>query len=306
MNLVINLVTRGRPDYLKRTLERTLPNIALPTTKLMVSCDIDDLPTTTMVHHYFGSHSNVSLSIAPREDSTSAKYNRALELKPDLIGNLSDYTAITTPGFDKVIIETANLFPDGIGVVVNPMRNASFSDLYIMTKPMYEKLGYYAPPYFSYWFWDHWVDEIARRIDRMAMCDVVVEYDPRGKPPTQNLKDPAWWATWFDAAYMMRRKQAETILAAMTEPDWRKKMLIANAPLHEFRSKWINDNVRAQTRQLEGWSPQPAPEDRYVRVKDAAIAMIPGMLEGMPETEAKAHQGALTPPTVIASIPKVA
>lgn len=305
MNLIINLVTRGRPQLVKGTLERTLPNIVNPETKIFVSCDIDDILTAEVVNHYFGKHSNVKISLRDREDATSAKYNRALELEPDLIGNLSDYTPITTPGWDQKIIETAQRFPDGIGVVVNPRRNASFSDLYVMTKPMYKALGYYAPPYFRYWFWDHWVDEISRRIDRHAMADVTLEYPPSGKPPTQNLKEPTWWANWFDAAYMMRRQQAKLLLASMDEPEWRKTMLMNNAPLHEYQSKWINENVRAQSRALEGFGPQPAPDEGYVRCKAKAAEMIPDLLALLPEAEQNTFRNLLNPPTNIIAVPRV-
>src|SRR6516164_8349408 len=143
MKLVVNIVARGRPDYLVRALTIMLPNVSNPETKIFCSLDADDLPNITSVHNNFGTHSNVHISVKPREDATSAKYNRALELEPDLICNLSDYTAIVTPGFDNILIEKAKCFPDGIGVVVNPMRNASFSDIYCMTRPMYRKLGWY-------------------------------------------------------------------------------------------------------------------------------------------------------------------
>jgi hypothetical protein len=306
MKLVINLVTRGRPDYLKRTIERTLPNIALPDTRLHVSTDVDDMPTCEMVHHLFGNHPSLILSIKPREDATSAKYNRVLNQGFDLYGNLSDYTPIVTPGFDARIVEAAKKLPDGIGVIVNPMRNASFSDLYIMTKPMADILGWYAPPYFPYWFWDHWVDELARRIDRMVMCDVAVEYDPRGKPPTQGMRDSAWWATWFDAGYQMRRNQAKAVLDQMSEFSWRKDIAINNAPLHEFRSKWINDNVRAQAKMFDAAVASMPVEDRYARVKPAAVDMVPGMLHGTDAEVAKYFLAQLIPPTVIPSLPKVA
>jgi hypothetical protein len=305
MRLIINLVTRGRPQLVKSTLDRTLPNIANPDTLIMVSADIDDMPTVEFIHHHFGKHTNVKLSIKPREDATSAKYNRALEFEPDLIGNLSDYTPIVTPGFDTKIIETAKLFPDGIGVVVNPMRNASFSDMYVMTKPLYKLLGYYSPPYFRYWFWDHWVDEIARRIDRMALCDFALEYPPGGKPQTQNLRELAWWGTWFDAAYRMRREQAAKIMLAMDEPEWRKLILIGNAPLHEFRSRWINDNVRGQARQLEGYGVTHAPDEGYTKCRQAAAAMIDELLATMPAQEANAYRTALLPPDNIVALPRV-
>lgn len=307
MRLIINLVTRGRPQLLKTTLERTLPNIANPDTLIFVSCDIDDMPTVEYVHHHFGKHSNVKLSIKEREDATSAKYNRALELEPDLIANLSDYTPIVTPGFDQRIIETAKLFPDGIGVVVNPMRNASFSDMYVMTKRLYKLLGWYAPPYFRYWFWDHWVDEVARRIDRMALTDIALEYPPGGKPQTQNLREPSWWATWFDAGYMMRRKQAQTIIDAMDEPSWRKQILAANAPLHEYRTRWINENVRAQGRQLEGFGPQQPADEGYSRVRQNAAGMIDGMLADLPPAEQQQLRAALVPSNnVVALQPSLA
>ena len=45
-------------------------------------------------------------------------------------------------------------------------------------------------------------------------------------------------------------------------------------------------------------------EERYLRVKDKAVAMIPKMLEGMDVATAKMFQDALEPPSKIVALPR--
>jgi hypothetical protein len=104
----------------------------------------------------------------------------------------------------------------------------------------------------------------------------------------------------------MRRKIARDIIDSpdFDETDCRKYILREHSPLIEFRSRWINDNVRANAKQLEGWSGLKLADARYQRVKDAAIAMIPHLLNdyGMEPGEAQMYQRALCPPTTVPNL----
>jgi hypothetical protein len=283
--LAINLITRGRPDVLVRTINRTLPNISSPETIFMVSADEDDEATCDALRAF---EDKVRVSIRPREDDIGSKYNRMLKYKADVYCNLSDYTAFVKPGFDRHILWAAEMFPDGIGMVVNPMRNASFTDIFALTKPLVDRLGFYFPTYFAFWFVDHWADDISKLIDRVILADCTdIEYDAQtGKSVTQNLRDLHFWTTFFDAAHLMRRRAAHAIVDALDEPEWRKAMIKSRAPLIEFRSKWINDVVRNNAQSLEHWANTKPPDERYLRVKARAMAMLKDEL--LPDLKAAA------------------
>jgi hypothetical protein len=301
--LVISLATRGRPQQVVDTIQRSTANLVLPNTMLMVQVDEDD-PATVTTLSMANLDSRVKVNVKPREDTIAAKWNRALHEPADLYLVAADDDPYVTPGYDAKLVEAARLFPDGIGMVYGHMANASFSGVVAPTVGLTEKLGHIFPELFPYWFVDHWTDDLARLIGRLAFADVRTDQSRAGK--TQEMREPGWWATFFDAGYRMRRSIAMRIIngADFQTPDWQKDMLHSCAPLIEFRSKWINDNVRAQSRQLDGWSGLKLADPRYQRVKDAAIAMIPHLLNdyGMDAGEAQMYQRALIPPTTVVGL----
>lgn len=308
MKLVINLVTRGRPEILARTIEATLANITLPETVLMVSVDEDDEPTKQKLKWLQAQQ--VLYSVKPREDTIGEKYNRVMEHQPDLVCNLSDYTAFSQKGFDAKICEAAALFPDGYGFVTNGLRNASFPDIFVMTKKLIDKLGYYFPPLFPYWFSDHWVYDIAKLIDREIVIDCPIAYDKQGKPATQGVRELGWWTTFFDCAYLHRRMAAHAIVDGddFQEPAWRKQEIKSRHPHIEWRSRWINDSVRPQARDLEWASTNGGlirPDERYLRAKVKAMNLVQGLVQGMPPEEQQRWMAQLLPPANVVNIPRV-
>ena len=310
--LVISLATRGRPQQLIETLTKSICNLTHPETLFIVHVDEDDRATQwaflNSVHPagtLRAAAGQLAINIRPREDTIGAKWNRALEVPADLYLVAADDDPYITPGYDTKLLEAASRFPDQIGMVYGHMANASFPGVVAPTRGLCEKLGGIFPEHFPYWWVDHWTDDIARMIGRISFADVRTDQSKAGR--TQEMREPAWWATWFDAAHLMRRGIAEAIIKSddFQEPQWRKEMLIAQAPLIEARSRWINDQVRAQGRQLEGWSGLTAADERYQRVKQKAVEMIPQLLQGMPEDRepgvlgswgAAAYRYALTPP----------
>lgn len=301
MKLVISLATRGRPQQVVETIAKSVPNLALPNTMLMVQVDDDDVATIDALNRA-KLDERVRVNVKPREDTIAGKWNRALAEPADLYLVAADDDPYITPAYDAKLLEAAALFPDGIGMVYGRMANASFSGVVAPTRGLTEKLGHIFPEYFPYWFVDHWTDDLARLIGRLAFADVQTDQSKAGK--TQEMREPGWWATFFDAAYLMRRKIARDIINSddFQEPEWRKEMLRNHPPLIEFRSRWINENVRAQAQRLEGWSGLTPKDARYQRIKQAAIAMLPQLLDGMPQQEAAAFRNALTPPTVVPAL----
>ena len=311
MKLVISLATRGRPQQLMDTVNISLANWRDQNTVMMLQIDDDDHATINHLnavapHAWFVGPNGprVLLNVKAREDTIAAKWNRALQEPADLYLVAADDDPYITEGYDAKLLEAARLFPDGVGMVYGHMANASFSGVVAPTRGLTEKLGHIFPEYFPYWFVDHWTDDLARMIGRIAFADVRTDQSKAGK--TQEMREPGWWATFFDACYLFRRRIAGAVLDSpdLDTPDWMKQMLRESFPLIEARSKWINDQVRAQDKHLQGWSGLDNADPRYLRIKSQAVAMLSAMFDGMPEAEQAAFRKVLMPPTTIASIPQ--
>jgi hypothetical protein len=281
MSLSILLTTRGRPELLRWTLETTVPNIREPDTRLIIAADDDDSPEVLEMLWQLSKIPPVECSVLPREDNLGAKVNRILTIAPaDVYLHMVDYRPHLTPGFDTKILEAAALFPDNIGVVYSHMANLSFPEINAVTHGLVEKMGYFYPPYFPYWFVDHWLDDIARLIGRIAVADV--KTDGSRRPGTGDRRDVAWWATFYDAAVVHRRRMAHAIINSedFQEPQWRKELLLRHHTLIEERSKMINDSARTTRWHI----PPEQVDERYRRCKAAAQALL---REWLPDLEAE-------------------
>lgn len=266
MKLTIIIATRGRHELAYETVLTMLGNLTEPETRILVCCDEDDGPVTMPIDH------RVIVSYRPREDTRGLKYDRALTEAPaDLYLVGVDHTPIRTKGFDRLFLDAAKLFPDGIGVVCTPMANASFPFLQAVTAKFAELSGFIQPPHFPFWFIDHWTDDVAKMIGRYAMADVAV--DSNARPGiTTGLRDLIFWASYFDAIVGQRRAQAERLLKAMDEPEWRKTMLRSVWPMIEYRSRWVNDIVRGENAQMQSARGDQEPRSEgYLRALKTAV-----------------------------------
>ena len=275
MTLTINLCTRGRPGLMLETVERTLPNISRDDTIFMVSADRDDQETVAALTN-LPSDKRILPMVCDREDSLGEKFNRMLVYAPaDVYLAMVDYCPHITPKFDQKIIDASHIFPDGIGVIYNHLANASFPTINAVTDKLVKKMGFFYPPYFPYWFVDHWLDDIARIINRIAFVDIQV--DLKKRPGTQDLRDLRFWTVLFDALYLRRRKMAHDIINSpdFLDPPWRKELSLRHHPLIEARTRWINDGMRAQAAQIEQGGSQGIPDEpRYQRVKAKAMDLM--------------------------------
>jgi hypothetical protein len=304
--LVISLATRNRPQMLLETVSRSLANWALPNTVMMLQIDDDDTATISALaqaapHSWFVGPEGprVVVNVKPREDTIAAKWNRALAMPGDVYLVAADDDPYIAPAYDQKIVEAADLFQDGIGMVYGHMANLSFSGVVAPTAKLCQKLGYIQPELFPYWFCDHWTDDLARMLGRISFCDV--RTDQSKAPPTQEMREPAWWATFFDAGYLYRRKEVAKIVDAddFDEAPSSKQRIKNIAPRVEHYSRWVNQNVRQMP--IQSLDPKDV---RYQRVKQKAIDMLPLFFDGMPAQEVAAFTAMLDPPKTVASIPQ--
>lgn len=278
MKLTVNMMTRGRPLIAAECIRQTLPNIVRDDTVFMLLVDDDDGPTIDALQK-FKDDPRVLLSVKPREDTRGEKYDRALiEAPADVYLPTCDYAPILTKGFDQSVIDAAALFPDGIGVVYSRMGNMTFPNYQGMTARLVEKIGYIYPPWFPFWFIDHWMDDLAHLIGRISYADMYVDHHTLATGKTIGLRDLEFWTWLFDAGKLKRRAQARAIIdgSDFIEPEWRKELLRRHHPLTEQRSFAINQLVRQNIKAIEAirGGVGGAPDERYERIKARADLLI--------------------------------
>lgn len=273
MTLTLNLVTRGRPERLLHVVKETASKISRDDTTYMISVDDDDTPTLDIADQLKSIDQRVLVNIKPREDAIGEKWSRVLEVRADVYMGQADYRAPATPGFDQKVLDAAALFDDGIGGVYTHMDNASFPTAQALTHGLVEKLGYYYPGIYPYWFVDHHTDDILKLIGRVAFADTSWDMVGR-KPQTHEQREVPFWATFFDCQRIQRRRTARAIILSpeFHETNGRRQILLDHHPLIEYRSQWINDTVR----EMFCAAPQNADTggERYARVKALAVAQM--------------------------------
>ena len=296
--LVVGLATRNRAALVCETLSITLANIELPTTRVFVYIDDDDYATQNALRSakfplFKGTLTGV---VRPRPDTIGEKWNWMLEENGECYCIAVDHSCHRTQGWDRIVLEAARRFDGGPGAVFGPLANMSFPALNACTREWANRVGYIYPPYFPYWFTDHWFDDVARMTELVELAPLVV--DSTRKPQTLELREPAWWATWFDAARGLRERDALNVLGSVASNAFRRR-----AALVAQDSIMINNNVRGASDDLIRASRNSLCDERYVRAKTRARSMIPDMLALLTPEERAHYSRLLNPPSEVPSIP---
>lgn len=272
MSLTLNIATRGRSDRLWDTVTRNVRVMTEADTRLVISGDADDeTMTPEFADRLRGVDSRVIVDIRERPDSLGAVWNRALDYPADLYCCSPDHVVYVDYGFDRKFNEAMQVFPDGIGVVYTHMSNKSFPHTQAISQNWVDVLGFLYVEFFPYWFVDHWIDDLARMTERVVLADI--DCDLGDKPPTTNLREPGWWATFYDSQRLVRREQADKLLRAISGGllGTFYEKCVRNFPIHEFRSQMINDYVRTV---LGNMPPNGVESSRYLKLKEQATVMM--------------------------------
>lgn len=278
MTINVCLATRGNPRQLRETLQQTLNNSSLETTRFVVGFDNDDpLAKTAKLPE----SPKIVTCFADREDSLGEKYNRcAKHLEADLYVLLTDDEAIATPKWDERLEEAAKLFEDGLGVVYfgQPPVPSTMPAGFAVTHKFMEKMGFFMSPLTPFWWHDTTLDEIANFTGRVINADVQMAY-PYGYGRTRGLRDVSYWATFHDLMRAWRWKIAEKIIDDPENADqpWRKLQLKQNAGTlaqhFSQRNAMLRDPLKA--REFEQNQSYDAPaNERYARIKAASQVLL--------------------------------
>lgn len=274
MAITVCLPTLGRPDSLRDAVKSLIDTSVLDDTRIVIGFNQDD-PTQNLV-----AVDKTVISVAPREDSLGAKYNRCAKAAPsDLYVAWADDCITNTQGWDKILTEAASFYPDGCGSIYFGVREGSSLPIgWAVTHKMVEKVGYFCAPYFPFWYHDTWLDEIARLTGRNFYADVSVVF-PAGQGKTRGLRDVAFWATFFDLTRPLRRQIAERILRDpdLIQPNWHRMQLLQTTDAMCRQLEQRNANLRDPL-QAKNWETNVgfdnAPTDAYLRIKAQAEQML--------------------------------
>lgn len=284
MSISVCIATRGRMELLGQTVSRTLETAVLPDTKIVIGFDRDEADNIKVDSNQ-PIDGRVIVSIADREDSLGAKYNRIAAAAPasDLYLVATDDCALDTPGWDKMLATAFPVaFPDGIGVLYcgsmdSAGMNSSLPSMHALSVKFIQKVGYFCTPDFPTWFHDTWIDELATMIGRVVIVPgIAARYPSLGEArKSRGVRDVHFWAQYFEKRRADREAVARAIIndAEFAAPDKRKRALLQ--VIEELRPHFTARNQpildAANAVRLEAALSFDAPDDeRYQRIKSAA------------------------------------
>jgi hypothetical protein len=210
------IASRGNPVLLLETLHSILSQSALPTTTAVIGLDDDDphLTDARAGLDALGSR-QIVVSIAERADSIGAVYNRcAAAFDADLYINGADDFRILTRGWDALLSQSAEFFPDDIGMLGFGQMpwDSMLPALAAATRGLIEKMGYFMQDFTPYWWMDVWLYEIATMIGRNHY--VPIDLEMIAPTRTRGLREFGYWYAFVDDMRVHRRAIAESILAS--------------------------------------------------------------------------------------------
>jgi len=282
MSINACIASRGHPRPLRETLMQTLGASTLSTTKAVVALDNDDV---TMHGPALEKLKNLSdkiiISMADREDSLGAKYNRAAAaFKADMYVMLTDDEQIVTPDWDKKLEEAASWFPDGIYCICfgSPPAPSWMPAGFVVSHKLMEMMGFFLNPHHPYWWHDTTLAEITHFIGRTVHVDVQMAY-PYGYGKTRGCRDVSYWATFFDMLRPARWEIAQRIIDSPEnlDPTYRKIQLKQNVNNLAQQFQTSNSALRdpLQARRFETDQAYDAPADeRYQRIYAASQKIL--------------------------------
>lgn len=274
MPINVCLASRGRPQLAALTIERLSSLAVLPDTTISVALDSDD---SFLPDYSATSHDRLKVSVAPREDSLGAKYNRCVI--PDRTNVLwADDVTTTTKGWDEKIESAASMFMDGMGIIYFGKIEGVMQPGIAVTPKMIEAMGFFCVPYFPFWWHDTWTDEIGRMCDRIITVDIAMELLQPLEKKSRGVREIEFWAKFFDDLRPQRRSVAENVIRKGDDQPYRKIQLLSRIRSVEQMVNQRNSILRnpedAKRLELHYGFENTEMDERYVRSKNAATEML--------------------------------
>lgn len=199
IRLSVLLPTRGRPEHLARAVASLLRDGRMPEgTELLIGADADDadlwqstIPWSASRNiHWVVKHPFPTLAQKVNNLATYAQGSAMMVFPNDM--------TIGSPVWDIAVFVRLDLEPANSLLYAFVEGARDYASLPILRRSQVEELGWYAPPWFPFWFSDSWFTEIVRMSGRGILIDLGIQHQP-GVTSTQGLRDLAFWHNFFDS-----------------------------------------------------------------------------------------------------------
>lgn len=160
--------SRGRPELAKRMIESALKTASHPIEIILYLNDDD-----AKLNEYKELISSKYYRIGP-DRSPGYSWNKlAEECKGDILFLMGDDATFETPGWDNIVVEAFNRFPDKIACVypVVPGLKKVNNPHFCVHRNWVNTLGYFVPPHFWHWYVDTWTRDLAKKLDRYVCLE---------------------------------------------------------------------------------------------------------------------------------------
>jgi glycosyltransferase involved in cell wall biosynthesis len=173
------LPSRGRPDNVRRLVESVRETASQPNNvEIVVAIDDDDPELMRYLHP--GLYSVQSQVFSTERTTLSEYWNLAYKkASGDILGHMGDDIVMKTPGWDTIVTEAFDQYPDKIVLVYGDdgdPTHANFGTHSFVSRRWVETLGYMCPPYFSSDYNDTWLNELADGVGRKHRVPILTEH----------------------------------------------------------------------------------------------------------------------------------
>ena len=174
-NIAILTPTRARPGRLDTFLESVYNTAEHPERVFCYNYIDDDDPRKKAYENYSAKQHDNSTNLLGESQSVSISWNVCAdfaanhsERPADILIMGNDDLIYRTHGWDTIVEEEANKFPDDIYCMwmedlINGEKHCAFP---IVSKKWYTTLGYFTPGVFNFGYNDTWVFDVAKRVGR--------------------------------------------------------------------------------------------------------------------------------------------
>jgi hypothetical protein len=178
MRLLIKFPTRNRPNKFLKVLNTYVKNLDDKTTKIIVSCDLDDdTMTEEHIKDVIGQYDNVTMFYGNNKSKIEAINADLDNVDFDILLLASDDMIPVVKGYDTIIKNNmSKLYPDTDGVLWfnDGYQGNKLNTLCILGKKYYDRFGYiYNPEYISVWSDNEFMD-VGNILEKQTYFDEVI------------------------------------------------------------------------------------------------------------------------------------
>ena len=178
MKLLIKFPTRNRPEKFIQSLNRYIDYLEDKSTKILISCDSDDLSMNNKkIREYLSNIPNVDFIFSKNKSKIEAINSNLNLFSFDIVLLASDDMIPEVKGYDQIIKNKMNEFyPDTDGVLWfnDGFQGDKLNTLCILGKKYYDRFNYiYFPGYLSVWCDNEFMD-VANLLDKQKYFNEVI------------------------------------------------------------------------------------------------------------------------------------